>query len=284
MKTLLSFLLARSVWQFYHSDWMKDGWSKETVHFMLEHRPPISRVIFINEPFLRARFKRPLVDQTTPKPERPMFTTHMYPKVLALGVMLLEVELGRPIEEFRSPDSHNLDETNALHLAACNALNDETVWPPAAAFTDIKNVIEICITPDIDRLGTNQKEVRHQLYQHVVAILEGFFQRAWEHTPDKCKVDPITPDKPRTAPTASPGPFLDLNPPIAPFARTNCSQDQSPGKSRDTSFGINHPYLSYVGPQQDSFRYLTIVAIDQLSHCPCLEVQWLRAGKRLSVQ
>ena len=192
MKALLSFFLARSVWQFYNSDWMKDGWTKETVRFMFEHLPPYSSVIFINEPFLLARFEKAEVDKPKPKLKSKgdmssdVFITHKYPKILALGVMLLEIELGRPIEEFRRPDSRDSDGINAIHLAACSVLRNEQVWPPEEAFTPIKEVIEICVKPDTGQLGINQKEVRHKLYQLVVATLQNFLQISWTH-PDKGK-------------------------------------------------------------------------------------------------
>jgi hypothetical protein len=41
---------------------MKNGWTKEAVHFMFEHYPPRSKVIFINEPFLVAKLEKGRVE------------------------------------------------------------------------------------------------------------------------------------------------------------------------------------------------------------------------------
>lgn len=36
LKLLLSYLLAKSIWQFYDSEWMKRDWTKDSIHFMRE--------------------------------------------------------------------------------------------------------------------------------------------------------------------------------------------------------------------------------------------------------
>jgi hypothetical protein len=56
MRLLLSYFLAKAVWQFYDSEWMQREWTKNTVHFMFERRPKMPKGIFINEPFLSACF------------------------------------------------------------------------------------------------------------------------------------------------------------------------------------------------------------------------------------
>jgi nucleoside phosphorylase len=248
MKALLSFFLARSVWQFYNSDWMKDGWTKEKVRFMFEHHPSCSSVIFINEPFLLARLEKAEVDKPILKPKSKgdmssdKFIAHKYPKILALGVMLLEIELGRPIEEFRRSDSRDSDGINAIHPAACSVLKDERVWPQEEAFTPIKEVIEICVKPDTGQLGTNQKEVRHKLHQHVVATLENFLQISWAH-PDKEKVAPITPEATRTTVKPSTGLLHDSTLSVAPLVNTNTPPYQSPRKPWHSSFGTINQYF-----------------------------------------
>jgi hypothetical protein len=109
---------------------------------MFEHRSSNSRVIFINEPFLLTRFQSPNVDKRNSerKGDIPgdMFMTHKLPKILALGVMLLEMELGRLIKEFKRPDSRESDGINATHLAACSALDGKRLWPHKEIFTPIK--------------------------------------------------------------------------------------------------------------------------------------------------
>lgn len=163
MKALLSFFLARSVWQFYSSDWMKNGWTKHAVHFMFEHYPPHSKVIFINEPFLVAQLENGRAEKSKPKGKpksdisSEMFIAHKYPKILTLGVMLLEIELGHPIEEFKRSDSCDLEGINTIHLATGSVIKDEHMWRPQDAYRLIAEVIEICVKPDTEKLGLNEK-------------------------------------------------------------------------------------------------------------------------------
>lgn len=143
MKLLLSHLLARTLWQYYKPDWMPEDWSKESVHFMFDEHDGRSKVITINKPFLQARFNRTeQCDQAKIAPvnatdEREKkchkkrsvlqekLRTHSYPKVLALGVMLLEVELDKKIEDFRGSECHDLDKINVLRSVAAEGLKNK---------------------------------------------------------------------------------------------------------------------------------------------------------------
>ncbi|RSL79564.1 hypothetical protein CEP51_007264 [Fusarium floridanum] len=116
MKEVLSWLLAKAVWQYYSSPWMHEPWNKESVHFLFEKRrtgrgEELS-AIFVNEPVLsvsivpnpRGTEANKTCQQLTPpgkKPCRPLLfgrPLHPIPKILALGVMLVEIQLGRPME------------------------------------------------------------------------------------------------------------------------------------------------------------------------------------------
>ena len=94
MKIALSYILAQSFWQFYNSDWMKTRWTSEFIHFMLEKSPDDVRDI--EQPKIKAcnpcysfRFDDSDSDFTehcvAPK------IRHRYPRVLALGILLLEI-------------------------------------------------------------------------------------------------------------------------------------------------------------------------------------------------
>ncbi|KAM6520110.1 hypothetical protein FALCPG4_013662 [Fusarium falciforme] len=116
MKEVLSWLLVKAVWQYYRSPWMCEPWNKESVHFLFERRRTDEGEeltgIFVNEPLLSVSIvPNPRgTEASNPgyqiapgvkKPGRPLLfgrPLHPIPKILALGVMLIEIQLGRPIE------------------------------------------------------------------------------------------------------------------------------------------------------------------------------------------
>lgn len=94
MKIALSYILAQSFWQFYNSDWMKSRWTSEFIHFMLEKsfddvRDSEQPKIKACNPCYSFRFNDSDSDFTeycvAPK------IRHRYPRVLALGILLLEI-------------------------------------------------------------------------------------------------------------------------------------------------------------------------------------------------
>ena len=110
MKIALSYILAQSFWQFYNSDWMKTRWTSEFIHFMLEKSPDDVRDV--EQPKIKAcnpcysfRFNDSDSDFTehcvAPK------IRHRYPRVLALGILLLEIGGDAPPPEVDAgPSQH----------------------------------------------------------------------------------------------------------------------------------------------------------------------------------
>jgi hypothetical protein len=112
VKLLLSYLLAKAVWQYYKSDWMTPYWTKYTIQFMRERldNDAEPRDIFtqIHKPYLATKL-RPSFRPPAHPPEEPelglSLATHSYPKILGLGILLLEIKLGEDIERHRPQDS-----------------------------------------------------------------------------------------------------------------------------------------------------------------------------------
>ncbi|KAF4470159.1 hypothetical protein FALBO_2934 [Fusarium albosuccineum] len=123
-KEVLSWLLAKAVWQYYASPWMHQPWDKESVHFLSERRKTDEghiTGIYVNEPLLsvsiipnQGEIKKdqggrgqetrhiPYRGQCrSPFLVRPL---HPVPKILALGIMLIEIQLGRRIESLYGED------------------------------------------------------------------------------------------------------------------------------------------------------------------------------------
>ncbi len=198
MRLLLSYFLAKAVWQFYDSGWMQKEWTKETVHFMFERRSTTPKGIFINEPFLSARFDG--IHQ--PRCVDDEFRSHFFPKILALGIMLLEIELGIKIEEYRMRENLGPDgepNVNADHIAAEEVFNKTELWEVKATFRAFKDLIKTCLTPDEFHPFLNDVQgLRDAFKRLIVNPLWALYRDAWEN-PDISYVPAIKLD--------SPGPF-----------------------------------------------------------------------------
>lgn len=188
MKLLLSYFLAKAVWQFYDSDWMRSEWTKETVHFMFERRSYTPKGIFVNEPFLSANFDgRHMVQDDT-------FRSHLFPKILALGIMFLEIELGVNIEKDRTPDClgpNGQPNVNADHIAAMKVFNSATLWKEMDTFTAVKGVIEACLIPVPFMPYLNDANgLRDAFDKYIVTPLQKLYRKNWED-PDTSSIRAI---------------------------------------------------------------------------------------------
>ncbi|RYP44078.1 hypothetical protein DL768_009423 [Monosporascus sp. mg162] len=179
MKYLLSYLLAKSVWQFYSTAWMGKEWTKENVQFMFERRRDAG--IFLNEPFISARF-----DPIEPRDDSRL--PHKFPKIRTLGIMLLEIELGTVIEDHIPPKDiaiADADLNTALELIDHPYQLDDT--PPR-----LKTVISECLRPEKFMRCRNDDSVRKALQEHVVDQLYTLTVATYGH-PDNIALLPISP-------------------------------------------------------------------------------------------
>lgn len=192
IKLLLSFLLAKAVWKFYDSNWMTSNWTKDSIHFMREAAnlsPAVQDVMTcIHRPYYATEF----ANQPPPETQNDSsagqmsssgglsMASHCYPKILALGIMLLEIELGKGIEHFIKDNKpmENDDHYNAGMIISSD------MWKDLNAFQAMKEIIEVCIKPDTGRLGDDISCARKNLYTHIVAPLERLFRQAWSDDGD----------------------------------------------------------------------------------------------------
>ncbi|KAJ9156211.1 Subtilisin-like protein [Pleurostoma richardsiae] len=177
MRLILSYLLAKAVWQFYESEWMTRNWTKDAVHFMFESRAG-ERGIFVDGPFLHTSFIEELDGRDTNERMR----IHKFPKILALGIMLIELELRVKIEDCRKPNSVRPDGTlsiNADAIAAEQLIKDKKMWRNTIG--GLKDVIQICLKPSkFERYRKDVQGQRKQLYKHIVRPLQKLCERAFQ--------------------------------------------------------------------------------------------------------
>jgi hypothetical protein len=194
MRLLLSYLLAKAVWQYYDSEWMLREWNKDTVHFMFERRLNTPRGIFVNEPFLSAYFD----SRPQPQSQNTEFRSHLFPKILSLGIMLLEIELRVRIEDHRMPedkDPNGQPTVNADHIAAIDALKNADLWDDKGTFDRLKDVIATCLTPE--KFKPFKKDVqglRDALQKHVVNRLYDLYRSSWDD-PDNSNIRAVNLDQ-----------------------------------------------------------------------------------------
>jgi len=229
MKLLLSFILVRTFWQYCESNWVQDDWSKESVHFMFDMVDGYPNEISIHEPFLQARFSKSddggkMRHSTEPSKSlgrkkksrsaggpKVRMRTHQYPKLLALGIMLLEIELDRKLESLASRDSEDSDIVNIRHHMATKVLNDQGLWPPKGIWIPVKESIEICIKADTKVLGNIEEDLRDNFYRRVIGPFKAFLTMAWPDA-DYQKMGSVVIDNAPPSPpsTAQHGMLIDL--------------------------------------------------------------------------
>ncbi|KAH8747495.1 peptidase S8/S53 domain-containing protein [Diaporthe sp. PMI_573] len=212
LKVQLSYLLAKAVWQFYDSNWMAEDWTKDTVHFMQERRigmaGPNDVFALVHKPLIAAEMRlsaepsKSVPQQGSHAGEKPAkkFSgpTHIYPKILALGTILIEILRGEGLPlttECIGKDRR--ERLNAQHTLAGNVIltglwNEPNKQKDRSTVKDLlKALIKICVQPDRDRLGTDPAQVRGRLYTHVVAPLRQLFRDSW---PDMKEPEDFEPD------------------------------------------------------------------------------------------
>lgn len=199
-RLLLSYLLAKAVWQFYESDWMTPFWTKHAIHFMREkargqgmsediltllHKPYFTTELWSSSPSHACQS-----GESSPSREFST-TTHFHPKILALGIMLLEIELGETIdrdlqktfEKYRGPTD------DAEHITAWQIAEDSHRFNTYEA---LKQIVQSCLRPDRGKFGRHMDEasLRDSLYTNVVAPLETLCKQAWHQKGEPESFDP----------------------------------------------------------------------------------------------
>lgn len=165
-KAILAMLAAQATWQFYDSDLLGQGLTSENVQFICEKRFGITGV-FINEPMLLTKYTekegtRSGHGKVTSSTE----SIHDMPRILALGILLLELETRKPMKKHREnprlcppgPFGINTDYKIACKLIATGADASESIIPDIESLSPLKKILPLCITP-----GSLESKIRENL-------------------------------------------------------------------------------------------------------------------------
>jgi hypothetical protein len=171
-KRILALLLAHCLLEFCGSPWLRKGWSKRDISFF--QSPSEDGKIDLTRPFLTADFE----GSDEEEEQDSLCMLHPCPAVLALGIVLLEIQLCASIESqrteedmFNGKENINTDYTTALRLL--KSLTDDV-------FLTYRNAIEACLKLD-NGLSSNFEDAdfRQMMYEKVVMPLKKEISLGW---------------------------------------------------------------------------------------------------------
>lgn len=146
MRLSLLYTLLRSFWQYYGTQWTSNVWTKAQIHFMHTiNSATLQHELFVQSPYLRTDFANPVSNGRVK-------AVHPRPTVLALGVMLLEIELGGAIES--QVIKHNLQRyvrgdiqtTETRFTVAKILVEQKSLWGIDTDTNDVvRNIVRTCL-------------------------------------------------------------------------------------------------------------------------------------------
>lgn len=178
-KIILAYVLVKSVWQFYSSDWMNTPWSTESIHFMREQPSSTSDGFHLPEinpadPYFAFGFENSTNDASLEHYDS-WYVLHQYPRILALGVLLVEICRGRSRKN-RVFEAKTLEEKiNNDYTSSWEAIKSSS-WPDlkfrnSTARDTYRAVAEVCLSKEIFGNTGDIEERRNILRKRVVCPL-----------------------------------------------------------------------------------------------------------------
>ena len=156
-KITLAVILAYSLFYLYGGSWVSERWSQTNILFFGgEDGFPL----------------RPFLSSDPEKLGGPLYNVdgqHKYPEFLELGVILLEIHLGKKLGSYlgRKTDISDYDE---LWLEASKVFKERKLYLISTAYRD---AIDKCLKPDFSISGTcDDQMLRDSLFKHIVEPLE----------------------------------------------------------------------------------------------------------------
>ncbi|KAL4925973.1 5'-methylthioadenosine/S-adenosylhomocysteine nucleosidase family protein [Aspergillus undulatus] len=178
VKIIIAYTVARAVWQYYNSYWMMTPWTHDHIQFLQERNDATDNdqqhIFFVTKLVSERAELRDFCDGDD--------LVHMFPNILALAVVLIEIATGEPFEPTNT--TYSWDETT---------LNDYYEWAYVTAKGgDLKKtvgatyegVVNSCLDEALFRDGpidpsshSESADIRRsRLFNHVVEPLEKLYQ------------------------------------------------------------------------------------------------------------
>jgi hypothetical protein len=150
MKGALAYIVSQSVWQFYESDWMNTRWNSDTIQFIPGASSENSKAgtqngIFAWKPYFSVRF-----GETDPDFGDCLAIgsgeIHQYPRIRALGVMLVEIGIGKSLE-IDIQEGSEIAKRNKVWVMAKEYSDSEKGWP-GFPFAPYRSAVKHCLEPE----------------------------------------------------------------------------------------------------------------------------------------
>ena len=145
-KVILSYAIARSYWQYYDSELMRTKWTSDTIWFMPEkdsrrHKGQLPLCAYLTFPF-------GVPSNTTPDILYEDLLTHRCPRIFGIGVLLLEIGLGKPFGTGKRRDM--VAQANLNHKVAIDELLElqKTDWDGFTNKKYLDSVVKFCLNSE----------------------------------------------------------------------------------------------------------------------------------------
>jgi hypothetical protein len=185
-KILLAYILARSVWQYYDSDFMKTNWTTESIQFMREHQyegniDKDREKIDPSTPFLAFTSTEWSLHASIEQYQTGD-VLHHFPRILALGIMLADVGRKNPTRVAHLAISAEAQINK--NLAKYQDILKSPTWPSLDVRnpdikTRFRNAVRTCLDPKVfhvtspkSRAQSCVEKRRDIIYRRVVFPLE----------------------------------------------------------------------------------------------------------------
>lgn len=179
-KLVVAYILARSVWQYYNTDWLSALWTTGNIHFMMEERdddrpeklefnPALPYFAFASHGYNADSISESITDRVN----------HRYPRILALGVILVELCRERPLRRTHRNNTLAAIVNNSL-LLSLRTISNDAYWPHldlnAAYRIDFKKAVSVCFDHEkLDHISNSSENPaqkrRDLLWSEVVSPL-----------------------------------------------------------------------------------------------------------------
>lgn len=219
MRPVLAYILAKAAWYYYDSGWTSMGMTKNSVYFMGETVE--DEVVYFCKPYLSAQL--PPGGSQTVECRQVVGMIHRYPRILALGIMLVEIATGQRFEIEGHPEQWDARTVNQQLLRLQEHISSGNLYEDCR-FPRYRTAVNKCLDPMLFRNAPfnprkpaeNMEKRRSILYNEVVDPLRQLIEgTGWHSELDEFERSALIP-KPRAMNTSKPSAQVTISEIITP--------------------------------------------------------------------